>query len=52
MKLKDLKNLKWCNCEERNEGHSAGTLLDGTDLILCKQCNDIVMINGKKESDV
>lgn len=47
MKLKDLKNQKWCKCKERKEGHNAGTLSDGTDLIICNQCRYIVMINGK-----
>ncbi len=52
MILKDLKNQEWCKCKERKEGHSAGTLLDGTDLITCNQCGDIVLINGKQEKDI
>ena len=50
MLLKDLKKEKWCNCRHK-EGHSAGTLLDGTDLIICNKCKGMVWINGKNKEN-
>ena len=39
---------EYCKCENRDKGHSAGTLLDDTELIICNKCRKVVRINGKK----
>lgn len=50
MKEKNLKNYQWCNCKQ-NYGHSAGTLLDSTDLIICSKCKKVCWINGKNKTE-
>ena len=51
MKLEDYEKLKpWCICVQ-NRGHSAGTLKDGGDLIICNKCKGIVLLNGKSRID-
>ena len=45
-----MKEEIWCDCDE-SEGHSAGTLLDGTDLIICNKCNGIISKNGVNKNE-
>jgi len=51
MKLEDYEKLKpWCTCGQ-NRGHSAGTLKNGDDLIICNKCKGIFLLNGKSRID-
>ena len=34
--------IGYCKCEVSDKGHSAGTLLDGIDLIICQKCGKMV----------
>ena len=47
--MRDEKET-WCDCDE-SKGHSAGTLLDGTDLIICNKCHGIVCKNGVSKDE-